>query len=63
MIVVEPFIDFRIRKRFTAFELDCEASFGPGVTAIFGPSGTGKTTLLNCLAGMLRPDEGYISVG
>lgn len=60
--MAEPFIDFSIRKRFAGFDLDCEASFGPGVTAIFGPSGTGKTTLLNCLAGMLRPDEGYISV-
>ena len=62
MTVTEPFIEFSIRKRFTGFELDCEASFGPGVTAIFGASGTGKTTLLNCLAGMVRPDEGRISV-
>ena len=58
----EPFIDFAIRKRFAGFDLDCEAIFGPGVTAIFGPSGTGKTTLLNCLAGMTKPDEGHISV-
>jgi molybdate transport system ATP-binding protein len=61
-MVAEPFIDFSIQKRFSGFDLDCEATFGPGVTAIFGPSGTGKTTLLNCLAGLLRPDSGHISV-
>ena len=61
-MATENFIEFNIRKRFTGFDLDCEASFGPGVTAIFGPSGTGKTTLLDCLAGMTKPDEGRISV-
>ena len=61
-MATENFIEFNIRKRFTGFDLDCEASFGPGVTAIFGPSGTGKPTVLNCLAGMAKPDEGSISV-
>lgn len=30
--------------------------------ALRGASGTGKTTFLNCIAGILRPDEGVISV-
>lgn len=51
-------------KRLGAFELDigfsCEAS---GITAVFGRSGAGKTTLVNILAGLLRPDRGRISVG
>nr|VFK41574.1 MAG: phospholipid/cholesterol/gamma-HCH transport system ATP-binding protein [Candidatus Kentron sp. SD]VFK47632.1 MAG: phospholipid/cholesterol/gamma-HCH transport system ATP-binding protein [Candidatus Kentron sp. SD]VFK77714.1 MAG: phospholipid/cholesterol/gamma-HCH transport system ATP-binding protein [Candidatus Kentron sp. SD] len=32
------------------------------VTAIMGPSGTGKTTLLHLISGQLRPDRGSITV-
>ena len=32
------------------------------VTAIMGPSGTGKTTLLNLIGGQLRPAGGWIKV-
>ena len=35
-------------------------SIGPGVTAILGSSGAGKTSLLNLLAGMETPDSGSI---
>ncbi|KLN60540.1 molybdenum ABC transporter ATP-binding protein [Kiloniella spongiae] len=33
-----------------------------GVTALFGRSGCGKTTVLRCLAGLSRVDRGYLSV-
>lgn len=33
------------------------------VTVLFGPSGAGKTTVLRCLAGLLRPEEGKIGFG
>ena len=32
-----------------------------GVTALFGPSGAGKTTIVNMIAGLLTPDRGSIS--
>ncbi|MCK5395105.1 MAG: ATP-binding cassette domain-containing protein, partial [Gammaproteobacteria bacterium] len=33
-----------------------------GITAIMGPSGTGKTTLLKLIGGQLTPDQGSIEV-
>jgi molybdate transport system ATP-binding protein len=35
----------------------------PGITALLGPSGGGKTTILRCLAGLEHPDEGTIALG
>ncbi|WDF56923.1 sulfate/molybdate ABC transporter ATP-binding protein [Mucilaginibacter sp. KACC 22063] len=32
------------------------------ITALYGESGAGKTTLLKMLAGLIKPDEGYIEV-
>lgn len=41
-----------------------EASFASegGVTALFGRSGAGKTSLINMIAGLLRPDRGRIEL-
>ncbi|MGY4399029.1 molybdate transport system ATP-binding protein [Sphingomonas sp. UYAg733] len=33
-----------------------------GLTVLFGPSGVGKTSILNMVAGLLRPDRGTIRV-
>ena len=40
-----------------------EGRGGQGVTVLFGPSGCGKTTVLRCLAGLERPEEGLIQFG
>jgi molybdate transport system ATP-binding protein len=47
-------------KRFP--QLSIEASFenNGGVTALFGRSGAGKTSIINMIAGLLRPDRGQI---
>lgn len=33
---------------------------GEGATVLFGPSGVGKTTVLNMVAGLVRPDRGHV---
>jgi molybdate transport system ATP-binding protein len=48
---------------YGAFELDVDLSLpGSGVSVLFGPSGSGKTTFLRCIAGLERPQQGYLEV-
>lgn len=47
------------RKVFDGISLDIPRR---GITAIMGPSGTGKTTLLKLIGGQLKPDQGTIEV-
>ncbi|MFM7422890.1 MAG: ABC transporter ATP-binding protein [Alphaproteobacteria bacterium] len=53
-------------KRFGAATVlrDLSLSVAQGeFVSLLGPSGCGKTTLLRCIAGLLHPDRGQISVG
>lgn len=34
-----------------------------GITALFGPSGIGKTTVLDAVAGLVRPRSGHVRIG
>ena len=55
-------LEFDVRCRLGSFLLDARFSSGAGVTALFGRSGAGKSTVLNLIAGLARPDEGRIIV-
>jgi molybdate transport system ATP-binding protein len=58
-------VSFRvdIEKRLGDFSLAVRFEIGGGLTALFGPSGAGKTSVLNAIAGLLKPDRGLIEVG
>ena len=50
-------------KRWRGFELRARLDAPtPGVVALFGRSGCGKTTLVNIISGLLQPDEGRVEL-
>lgn len=59
-------IALRLHKRFknttVPFCLDVEYEIGgrDKTVVLFGPSGSGKSLTMQCLAGLMRPDAGYI---
>ena len=56
-------ITVRIRKKLSpAFTLELDFESRAGCLGILGPSGSGKSMTLKCIAGIERPDEGYIAV-
>jgi molybdate transport system ATP-binding protein len=59
-------LEARLQKRYEAtkdspgFELNVNFTAGPGVTVLFGPSGSGKSLTLDLIAGFARPDAGRV---
>ena len=56
-------IHARIEITYTGFSLDVDLQLpSRGVSALFGDSGSGKTTCLRCLAGLEKAPNAYIEV-
>lgn len=55
--------DIQVEKRIGDTLIRTDIRSPGGLTALFGPSGAGKTSVLNMVAGLLRPDRGQIRVG
>lgn len=53
-------LDISLSHGFSGFLLQVDFSAPAGVTALFGRSGAGKTSIVNAVAGLLRPDEARI---
>jgi molybdate transport system ATP-binding protein len=53
-------LEVKLKKALPGFKLEVAFSVNRETLAILGPSGSGKTMTLQCIAGLVRPDEGYI---
>jgi molybdate transport system ATP-binding protein len=51
-----------VRKALGAINVTAAFESRGGVTALFGRSGAGKTSLINMIAGLLKPDQGRIEL-
>lgn len=52
-----------LRHAFPGFTLDASFDAPQGLTVLFGRSGSGKTTVVNAVAGLLRPQSARVTVG
>lgn len=53
-------LEVAIQHRFEAFSLDVKFEAPPGLTVLFGSSGSGKTSVIRAVAGLLTPARGRI---
>ncbi|HUD86057.1 MAG TPA: molybdenum ABC transporter ATP-binding protein [Xanthobacteraceae bacterium] len=51
-----------VEKQLGALQLKVRFEAAGGATALFGPSGAGKTSVVNMIAGLLTPDRGAIAL-
>lgn len=59
---MDKILSAKIFKKLNHYELDVDFDLGKEVLVIQGPSGAGKTTVLDCIAGIKKPDRGYIAI-
>ncbi|MCO5093304.1 molybdenum ABC transporter ATP-binding protein [Bosea sp. (in: a-proteobacteria)] len=57
-----PVLDIAVRRRLGAFSLDAAFTSNGRLTALFGSSGSGKTSLINVISGLIRPESGHVRV-
>ncbi len=58
-----PVLTASLKFKRGSFSLDAELQIpSRGISAVFGDSGCGKTTLLRCLAGLERADSGLVTM-
>ncbi|MBY5946274.1 molybdenum ABC transporter ATP-binding protein ModC [Photobacterium rosenbergii] len=57
-------IEIDVRQKLGDLDMDIQLQLPmQGITAIFGRSGAGKTSLINVLSGLTTPDSGAIALG
>ena len=58
-----PAVEIDLTLRVPGFVLRVETRIPSGVTVVMGPSGAGKTSLLEAIAGLRRRVQGRLVVG
>jgi molybdate transport system ATP-binding protein len=51
-----------IKHRLGDFLLDARFETGDGLIALLGRSGSGKTSIINTIAGLINPDQGLVKI-
>jgi molybdate transport system ATP-binding protein len=51
-----------VEKRLGEFQIAAKFETAGGATALFGPSGAGKTSIVSMIGGLLMPDRGRIAL-
>ncbi len=55
-------LEIDVSLSLAEFAVEPQIEAAPGITVLFGPSGSGKSLTLQCVAGLVRPDRGRIVV-
>ncbi|CAK0747817.1 Molybdenum import ATP-binding protein ModC [Azospirillaceae bacterium] len=56
-------LEIDVEKRLGDFHIHARFTTSSGVTALFGPSGSGKSALMAMISGLIHPDFGHIRAG
>lgn len=52
----------RIKTKVSDFIIDVDINIKEGINCLFGPSGAGKTSIINCIAGLNKTEQGKIVI-
>ena len=59
---MEIILKAHFKRKLPTFDLEVDISLRNGILALVGPSGAGKTTILQCVAGLQTPSWGEINI-
>lgn len=59
---MSPLLDIAVEHRLGGFALNAAFTSDGRLTALFGRSGSGKTSLVNVIGGLIRPESGHVVV-
>lgn len=60
---LEARLSILVSRNGEAFRIEAELALEKGLLVMFGPSGAGKSLTLQALAGLIRPEHGWIRMG